>query len=1150
MKSRQDAHRLEFTPVMLQLSENARTYPSVADDHAESKRISQFLLNKTLNKASGLEEVSAHQHAASLKGQKSSFKTENFGNCSVGDAARRFLSLLSAAGSSGAVEGSSSTNGAGPDHGSSCDESDDEDLDRRTDNSVPETGAQLDGAVSTDVTNAPPSSVRLMTARPGECVLSDWLDDYLFRPVELYFQNYDEFGSVFDCRKKVEVDCGGGLTALVIPDESVGAFEFQNAHPASGSHYLKIRKRFRTLVLQGQKPPPLSHWDAKGKKRKLFIQFYAFHSIPFWLPDGPQPDPSSVGGLRSAEHYLDPTAFSCLMSNWQKPTSPWIFRARYAKHKNMIHIQHTPHEARVIGAKHRFEDVVPWKEWESKDRPPSEIVSDAGAIPCDSESGAIARMIDIVTRGASMTNDRFKRLREKHRSHIVKTFRDIYPPARRRTGDDVGHGGVEGSAPHSPCLSRAVEQRCPWDAWGSKNTSPFQNAGPQETESLQPEAARSRWELHSMRGHLEADAILMCATHKSWRIEIPPDLLLSDPAFPPLQFPARPVTLHLHSGFSSLASRAGVDLSSTELTAEGLLRTLEDAKVAIFADVPSGLALVEAASVVCLSANGLDTTGLGPSQIKAAEAWRSAARGLHVFARFLKLAMMSDTPIVFGEGDRVLRSDLNPKQTIFYDRVIAAASDDTWSFEPDNANNPKLHLLCGRAGTGKTYVTAALQNHLELMGIRCAAVAFMWSAVYQMKVTCEKHSIHSFLGMSIDDLQPERVAKMDIKSRKLRKLKDRLEGLGALFMDEISTSAPQLLLALDTVLRRIFNPDEPFGGIFVILLGDFGQLPPVQAKSLAELAVLSARRNDAGENRTGDKDLVEAEAARLFTMFRRMDLETAMRSQKDPEWSAFTERFDPSFADPPITPAHLEKLKKMRLSPALLAENPCLEFATAGVLTNFEAKAINNLQIFRFAERLDDPVFRTVSGVVCTGGFSVDAAEGYIAMDVGACELEQFWVRGMPVVVGERPPALSPSYGIANGRHGFFHSFGFDDPAAATGDWSNHPRHFNNGDAVEVPSPDFINVKFLFDKPKGENLDEWSIIVAFRAKSSIEPMKVHCPASPFILATVSHPTAFVHRRFLSSLFRPFAIVCLRTWQTRSASIQLPLGLLKSKPLLQ
>ena len=188
-------------------------------------------------------------------------------------------------------------------------------------------------------------------------------------------------------------------------------------------------------------------------------------------------------------------------------------------------------------------------------------------------------------------------------------------------------------------------------------------------------------------------------------------------------------------------------------------------------------------------------------------------------------------------------------------RIIAAASDDDYIFEPDNANNPKLHLLCGRAGTGKTYVTAAIQNHLELMGIRCAAVAFMWSAVYQMKVTCEKHSIHSFLGKSIDDLQPDRVAKMGMSTlRKLRKLKDRLEGIGALFVDEISTTAFHLLLALDKDLRSILNPNEPFGGILVILLGDFGQLPPVQGKSLAELAVISARRNAAGQS--GRRDVL------------------------------------------------------------------------------------------------------------------------------------------------------------------------------------------------------------------------------------------------------------------------------------------------------
>jgi len=76
----------------------------------------------------------------------------------------------------------------------------------------------------------------------------------------------------------------------------------------------------------------------------------------------------------------------------------------------------------------------------------------------------------------------------------------------------------------------------------------------------------------------------------------------------------------------------------------------------------------------------------------------------------------------------------------------------------------------------------------------------------------------------------------------------------------------------------------------------------------------------------------------------------------------------------------------------------------------------------------------------------------------GAFELEQHWVRGMPVIVGEKPPDVDPEYGIANGRTGFFHSFGFDDPEKQHGDWSAHPRHFNNGVVVNVPDPDYINV--------------------------------------------------------------------------------------------
>jgi hypothetical protein len=66
----------------------------------------------------------------------------------------------------------------------------------------------------------------------------------------------------------------------------------------------------------------------------------------------------------------------------------------------------------------------------------------------------------------------------------------------------------------------------------------------------------------------------------------------------------------------------------------------------------------------------------------------------------------------------------------------------------------------------------------------------------------------------------------------------------------------------------------------------------------------------------------------------------------------------------------------MRLSARMIDNAPDLQFATVAAQTNFETKIINDLQTFRFAENLDDPVFRTVSGIQCAGGRSDQAAEG------------------------------------------------------------------------------------------------------------------------------------------------------------------------------
>ena len=245
MKSRQDARRLEFTPSMAKLSENALAYPSVATDHAESKRVSQFFLNKTLNKASGLEEVSAHQHSAALKGQKPSFTTESFTSLNVGDAANQFLALLVSSSSAGSVtlEGNSSSEDRDSDHdsnhnnehehdqGSSCDESDaggEEDSEGHdNEGDVDESESIQREVLSPDTTNKQGSGLKLLIGRPGEFVLIRYFYNYLYRPVCLYAYNYDEFTTTFDLRKKEEFDIGDGQTTLVIPLVAWGFSSFK-----------------------------------------------------------------------------------------------------------------------------------------------------------------------------------------------------------------------------------------------------------------------------------------------------------------------------------------------------------------------------------------------------------------------------------------------------------------------------------------------------------------------------------------------------------------------------------------------------------------------------------------------------------------------------------------------------------------------------------------------------------------------------------------------------------------------------------------------------------------------------------------------------------------------------------------------------------
>ncbi|CAB4416222.1 unnamed protein product [Rhizophagus irregularis] len=84
--------------------------------------------------------------------------------------------------------------------------------------------------------------------------------------------------------------------------------------------------------------------------------------------------------------------------------------------------------------------------------------------------------------------------------------------------------------------------------------------------------------------------------------------------------------------------------------------------------------------------------------------------------------------------------------------------------------------------------------------------------------------IHSTLSIPIRNPK-----NLELDSRRLKQLQERLQKVIYLIIDEKSMVRRRMLTVIDVKLRQAFpkNSKKPFGGKSIILLGDFGQLPPV-----------------------------------------------------------------------------------------------------------------------------------------------------------------------------------------------------------------------------------------------------------------------------------------------------------------------------------
>ena len=138
-------------------------------------------------------------------------------------------------------------------------------------------------------------------------------------------------------------------------------------------------------------------------------------------------------------------------------------------------------------------------------------------------------------------------------------------------------------------------------------------------------------------------------------------------------------------------------------------------------------------------------------------------------------------------------------------------------------------FLTGSPGSGKTHTVNAYVSWLRSFGIEPAITASTGIAATHIRGM----TIHSWSGIGVrTELNAQDLDAIVSKEHVVR----RIGKTSVLIIDEVSMLSGDTLDMVDRVLREARHSNEPFGGIRVVLVGDFFQLPPISKGKEATFA--------------------------------------------------------------------------------------------------------------------------------------------------------------------------------------------------------------------------------------------------------------------------------------------------------------------------
>jgi ATP-dependent DNA helicase PIF1 len=154
-------------------------------------------------------------------------------------------------------------------------------------------------------------------------------------------------------------------------------------------------------------------------------------------------------------------------------------------------------------------------------------------------------------------------------------------------------------------------------------------------------------------------------------------------------------------------------------------------------------------------------------------------------------------------------------------------------------------FLTGEPGAGKTHTINEYVEYLRSHAIEPAITASTGIAATHIGGL----TIHSWSGIGIKSnltkYDLDKIASSEYIVRRVSKTK-------VLIIDEVSMLSPNTLSMVDAVCREIKQSSEAFGGMQVIFVGDFFQLPPITRN---EEAMMKKKAENAQQEIQWDEDM-------------------------------------------------------------------------------------------------------------------------------------------------------------------------------------------------------------------------------------------------------------------------------------------------------